>query len=250
MQIIAPARDPGRAVPYARVAFGLVFGALLLAVAVTVAYVTFATPFLLSVSTTGPLTLSRALVGVLSWTFALTAPVGFGLLGIVRIAGALDRIANRDRATPAVRVAKSLGDDLHVAANVLLPDGRPVPELVIGPFGAAVISEMPPEKTIRRYKANWEQRMADGEWRPIENPLEKTVRDAERVRRWFGADDRDFVVKVHAAVVDSALSVERTPTCAVIRPDQIAAWLQSLPSQRGMSVDRRTRLVEKVRATF
>jgi hypothetical protein len=250
MQIIADPRARGRGFPYVRVGFGIVLGAVLLGVAITVAYVTLATPFLLTVSTSGPLTLSRALVGVLSWTFALTAPVGFGLLGVLRIALALDRIANRDRGTPAVRAARSLGDDMHVAANVLLPDGRPVPELVIGPFGAAVISEMPPPKTIRRYKATWEQRMADGEWRPVENPLEKTVRDAERVRRWFGADDRDFVVKVHAAVVDPGLTVERTPTCAVITPGQIAAWLASLPSQRGMSVDRRTRLVQKIRSTF
>jgi hypothetical protein len=223
---------------------------VLLVVAVTVAYVTLATPFLRDVSIGGPLTLSRALVGVLAWTFALTAPVGFGLLGILRIAGAVDHIVNRDRATPTVRAARSLGNDLHVAANVLLPDGRPVPELVIGPFGAAVIAAMPPPRLIRRDKANWEQRAANGEWRPIENPLEKAVRDAERVRRWLGADDRDFVVKVYAAVVDSALTVERTPTCAVIKPDQIPAWLASLPTQRGMSVDRRSGLVEKIRATF
>ena len=250
MQVIAPLRARGRSVPYLRVVFGLVIGTVLLVVAVTVAYVTVATPFLREVSIGTPLTMSRVLLGVLAWTFALTAPVGFGLLGILRIATAVDRVVNRDRATPTVRVARSLGDDLHVAANVLLPDGRPVPELIIGPFGAAVISEMPPPKAIRRYKANWEQRMPDGQWRPIENPLEKSVRDAERVRRWFGADDRDFVVKVHAAVVDPALSVERSPTCAVIKPDQIPAWLRSLPSQRGMSVDRRSRLVEKVRATF
>jgi hypothetical protein len=250
MHVIASPRDRARGFPYVRVAAGLLLGGVLLSIAITAAYLTFATPFLRTVSTTGPLTLSRALLGVASWTFALTAPVGFGLLGILRIAAAIDRISNRDRATPTVRVARTLGDDLHVAANVLLPDGRPVPELVIGPFGAAVLEEMPPSKTIRRFKANWEQRTATGEWRPIENPLEKAVRDAERVRRWFGADDRDFVVKVHAAVIDVELAVERTPLCAVIAPDQIAAWLASLPSQRGMSVDRRTRLVEKIRATF
>jgi hypothetical protein len=250
MEIIAPMGQRGRAVPFGRVAGGLFVGTVLLTAAVTVAYVTLATPFLLSLSTSGPLTVGRALVGVLAWTFALTAPVSFGLLGILRIAGAVDYLTNRYGVTPTVRVARSLGDDLHVAANVLLPDGRPVPELVIGPFGAAVISQMPPARTIRRHKASWEQRLADGQWHPIESPLDKAVRDAERVRRWFGADDHDFVVKVHAAIVDPNLSVERTATCAVIAPRQIAAWLASLPSQRGMSVDRRARLVEKIRSTY
>jgi uncharacterized protein YndB with AHSA1/START domain len=92
--------------------------------------------------------------------------------------------------------------------------------------------------------------MADGQWQPIDSPLDRAVRDAERVRRWFGADDRDYVVKVHAAVVDPSQSVERTATCAVITPAQIPAWLASLPVQRGMNADRREGLAAKIRATF
>jgi hypothetical protein len=231
-------------------ALGLAFGTVLVSVAMTVAYVTWATPFLINVSTGGPLTPSRVVLGVLAWTFALTGPVGFGLLGILRIVGAVDWLTARARSTPVVQMARSLGGELHVAAHVPLPGGRPVPELVIGPFGAAVISQMPPPKRIRRLRGSWEQRLPNGSWRPVENPLDRAVRDAERVRRWFGADDRDFVVKVHAAVVDPMLSVERTPACAVIKPDQIPAWLASLPSQRGMSAERRARLAEQVRATF
>jgi hypothetical protein len=249
MQVIASPRPAGRSVPVISVASGLIIGTFLLVMAGLVAYVTLATPLLAKLAG-GPLTTSRVLVGVLAWTVALTAPVGFGLIGLLRIVAAVERIVNRVRPTPTVRVARSLGDDLYVAAGVMLPDDRPVAELVIGPFGAAVINEMPPVKSTRRNRSSWEQRMADGQWHPIDNPLDRAVRDAERVRRWFGADDRDFVVKVHAAVVDAGQSVERTSSCAVITPAQIPAWLASLPVQRGMSADRREGLATKIRATF
>ena len=248
MQIIASSHLSPRRVPMLSVISGLIIGAVLVSGAAVVAYLSLATPFLTRVSDVGPLTNSRILVGVLAWTFALTAPVGFGLVGLKRILTSIERIRNRERPTPTVRAARSLGDDLHVASRVRLPDGRPVAELVIGPFGAAVLTEMPPARVIRRQGATWEQRMSDGKWAPIDNPLERAVRDTERVRRWFGAEDRDFVVKMHAAVVDSGLSVERTSACAVITPHQIPAWLASLPAQRGMTTDRRVHLVERIRA--
>jgi hypothetical protein len=250
MEIIAPQTQGGSAQLLLRAGMGLVLGAVLLTIGIVVAYVAFSTPFLVQMSTGGSLTPGRVVVGVLAWTLALTAPVGFGMLGILRLADSVDRILNRGPKSPTVRIARSLGKEMTVAAHVLLPDGRPVPELVIGPFGAAVITPMPPPRTIRRINSTWEQRQRDGRWRPIDNPLERAARDAERVRRWFAADDTDFVVKVHAAVVDPALSVERTSTCAVITPSQIPAWLASLPSQRGMSEDRRSRLVDKIRSTF
>ena len=37
--------------------------------------------------------------------------------------------------------------------------------------------------------------MTNGRWVPIENPLDRATRDAERVRRWLATDDRDFVIK-------------------------------------------------------
>lgn len=248
MQIIASTRPAPRNVPLLSVLSGLALGTALISAAAAVAYVSLATPFLEKVSDVGPLTNTRILVGVLSWTFALTAPVGFGLVGLMRILTAIERFSNRERPTPTVRAARHLGDDLYVASRVHLPDGRPVPEIVIGPFGVAVITEMPPSRVIRRHGQRWEQRMGDGKWAAIENPLDRAVRDGERVRRWFGAEDRDFTVKLHAAVVDPALSVERTSACAVITPAQIPAWLASLPAQRGMTTDRREHLVTRIRA--
>jgi hypothetical protein len=241
--LIVGATRPVPRIPYVSVVFGLVVGTVLVAAAVLVAFTMLTTPFLAELSTGGPMTAGRAIVGVLAWTFAIAGPVGFGMAGLVRILGALERFAHRRPVSPTVRIAGSLGPDIHVAAEVDLPDGRPVPELVLGPFGAAVIAQMPSPKSIRRQRSNWEQRMPDGKWRPVESPLDRTVRDAERVRRWFGAADRDFVVKV-----DPRSSVERSPNCAVITPEQIPAWLASLPQQRGMTADRRRELVQQVRA--
>jgi hypothetical protein len=83
---------------------------------------------------------------------------------------------------------------------------------------------------------------------PYDNPLERAARDAERVRNWFAAGEQDFVVKVYAAVVTSDTSLDRTPACAVISPEQIPAWLASLPPQRSLSSSRRAELLDQIRS--
>jgi hypothetical protein len=90
-------------------------------------------------------------------------------------------------------------------------------------------------------------RRTDGRWIPLENPLDKAARDAERVRRWFAHDDADYLVKTYAAVVAPDASLPRTPTCAVITREQIPAWLASLPVQRGLTAARREQVVEMLR---
>ena len=47
----------------------------------------------------------------------------------------------------------------------------------------------------------WELRDDRGRWVPIEAPVDRASRDAERVRGWLGGEDRDFVVRVYAAIV-------------------------------------------------
>jgi hypothetical protein len=81
----------------------------------------------------------------------------------------------------------------------------------------------------------------------MENPLERTGRDAERVRRWHGTTERDFVVRVYAALVTADPTLERTGACAVVTPEQVPAWLASLPPARSLSADRRAEIVEQVR---
>ena len=145
-----------------------------------------------------------------------------------------------------------MADDHAVAIRVRLPDGsRIVPEIVIGPFGAAVIEELPPiGAVVNRGPRSWDVRLADGKIHMIDHPLEHATRDAERVRTWFGGEDSDHVVKVYAAVVGTDPNVSRTPGCAYITAEQVGPWLRSLPIQRSFDADRRERVIRLVRSTL
>jgi hypothetical protein len=86
-----------------------------------------------------------------------------------------------------------------------------------------------------------------GRWIPIEDPVQRAARDAERVRGWLGTEDRDFLVRVYAAVVTGDPTITRSPNCAVVAPADLAAWLEALPAQRGLTAQRREHLAELVR---
>jgi hypothetical protein len=252
MQVILSERHVPGAPSRFDIARAIVVGSILVVGASVLGYLVYATSFLGSFTPVGRPTTTQLLSGALAWTFALTAPAGFGLVGLVRVGSAVERVLTlRSKPTPAVRIAKSIGDDHTVITRVRLPDGsRVIPELVIGPFGAAIIEELPPAgAVISRGPRSWEVRMADGKPRLIDHPLERATRDAERVRSWFEDDDSDHIVKVFAAVVGLDPSVGRTPSCAYIGPDQVGAWLASLPPQRSFDPDRRERIVRLVRST-
>ena len=86
--------------------------------------------------------------------------------------------------------------------------------------------------------------MSDQGWVRIESPLDRAARDAERVRRWFAHDERDYVVRVYAAVVHD--EIQRCPEprrCAVISESQLEPWLRSLPVQRSLNDARRAQLL-------
>ena len=115
---------------------------------------------------------------------------------------------------------RAIGDDHVVATSVRLPDGtRVLPELIIGPFGAAIIEELPPPGAVMsRGVRSWEVRVGNGYIRTIENPLERAAHDAERVRGWLsprrgrrGAQGLRRGRRYRSAV-------ERTATCALIAP--------------------------------
>jgi hypothetical protein len=129
-----------------------------------------------------------------------------------------------------------------------LPDGRRIRNVVAGPFGLAVIGEAPPAAMTRRHGSSWEVRRSDGRWVPLEHPVERTSRDAERLRRWISAEERDYLVKVYAAFVTTDPSISRTPVCAVVGPSEVAAWLTGLPQQRSLYDTRREELVDRIRA--
>jgi hypothetical protein len=120
-----------------------------------------------------------------------------------------------------------------------------IPELVIGPFGAAVVHVMPSSRLIR-HGARWETRTSDG-WVPTDDPVEAAARDADRVRRWLGLADLDFVVRVYAAVVVDDRTIQRSPYCATITPEQIPGWIAAAATTN-VDQARRDRLVAVAQA--
>jgi len=228
-------------------------GLVLVVTSAAMLYLVFVANFLDRFMPSGRPTTFELISGALAWTIALTAPAGFGLLGLARLVTAFERWrARRPRVTPAVRLRRAIGDDHVVATSVRLPDGsRVLPEVVVGPFGAAILEELPPVGAVMsRGVRTWEVRVGNGYIRTIENPLERAAHDAERVRAWLTPDDSDMVLKVYAAVVGSDPNVQRSPACALIAPSQVAEWLGSLPPQKSLDKGRTDRIVREIRSAL
>jgi hypothetical protein len=246
MEVIQPARSVSRP-SIGPLLASTVFGTILIVLGIVLAYLALATPALSTVLPEGRLSAGQMASGMIIWAFALVAPAGFVLLGFTKLVRILATVRGRvPRRSAAVRALAGV-DDLVVASGIVLPDGRTVSDLVIGPFGAAVIRELPPAGATRVREGRWELRTRRG-WLPLENPLDRATRDAERVRRWLGHDDADFVVKVYSAVVGPDATIPRTRDCAVLKPDQVVAWVNALPPQRSLTEGRRQQVIDTVRA--
>jgi len=246
MDVIVPSRSPQRTtlIP---VLGGTVLGTLSIVSGLTMAYVAFATPFLELAIPSGRPDALQTVVGITIWAVALVAPAGFVLAGANRLARNLATArGRRPRRSTTLKALDGLPGDITVASGLTLSDGRGVSDLVIGPFGAAVIRELPPSSVTRVQGDNWQVR-GSRSWISIENPLDRATRDAERVRRWLTEDD-DFLVKAYAAVVGPEPLVARTSGCAVLTPDQLAAWIAALPAQRSLTEGRLSRILDQVRA--
>jgi hypothetical protein len=253
MQVIASNRARVGRPSRVGVATALLIGTALVGLSVALVYLVFGENFIERFMPSGRPSTYELVAGALAWTFALTAPAGFGLVGVSRLVTAYDRWrARRPRVTPAVRLRRTIGDDHLVATGVRLPDGsRVVPELVVGPFGAAILEELPPTGAVMsRGVRSWEVRVGNGQIRTIENPLSLAAHDAERVRAWLSPDDSDHVLKVYAAVVGVDPRVQRTPSVALIGPTQVAEWLSSLPPQKSLDISRRDKIVKEIRAAL
>lgn len=253
MQVITSTRPVAGRPSRLSVVTSFALGTMCVTGAATIVYAVFGLGLLERFMPTGHASTFQLVSGALAWAFALTAPAGFGLVGIARLTTAFERArARRPRITPAVRLARAISDDHIVATNLRLPDGsRVIPELVVGPFGAAVIEELPPAGAVMsRGVRSWEVRAGSGRVRTIENPLERASRDAERVRAWLSSDESDHVIKVYAAIVGTDDRVDRSQSCAVITPDQVAGWLSALPPQATLDEGRRERIVRTLRAAL
>jgi hypothetical protein len=252
MQLIVSNRAPRASTVLPSVLLGTLVGLVLLGGGLVLAYLTLGTSFLTQFTPAGRATSTQLIAGAIAWSFALTAPALFAIVGLVRLLGVLELVGTtRPKKGRTSRLAASLSDDYVVATRVTLPDGRMVPELVIGPFGAAVIEELPPARSVMsRGIRSWELKAGDGSVRTIENPLERAGRDAERVRSWLSGDDSEYLVKTYAAVVGNDPQTMRSASCAVLTPDEIVTWLSSLPPQASLDEGRRERIVRMVRAAL
>jgi hypothetical protein len=219
-----------------------VYGALLTAAGLGIAYLTLAAP-ITSLLPANQLSGARQMPIVLGiWSLSLIAGGALLVAGTNRLAVTLASLKTRDRqGRPAAQALASMADEVVVVAEVVPHEGRAIPELAIGPFGAAVIHALPRSGEVRLVGASWESRTRAG-WLPMESPLELAMRDAERVRRWFSTADLDFVVRVYAALVVTDQSFPRSATCAVVTLDELPAWIAALPPQRSLTAARRARL--------
>lgn len=247
MEVISPSHTMRRASPVPVIG-GTILGTLLVVGGVLLALLIVATP-LLSMLTPPPRAgIAQTVLGLAAWTAALVAPALFVLLGTARLARILGAARRRMPRQTALQAAlETLPADVILARGLTLPDGRGVSDVLVGPFGAAVLRELPPAGITRIRDGRWEFRARRG-WIAIESPLDRASRDAERVRRWLGHDDTDFVVKTYAAVIGTEASVARTASCAVLTHDQLGPWIAALPAQRSLTPGRRERIVEIVRA--
>lgn len=239
MVLITPHR---RAPRVGMLVVGSVYGALLTAAGLGIAYLALATPLTSVLSANQPSGAGRPLIALGIWSLSLIAGGALLLAGTNRLAVTLARLKTRHgQRGPGAQALASMADEVVVVAEVVPNEGRAIPELAIGPFGAAVIHALPSAREVRRVGASWESRTRAG-WLPMENPLELAMRDAERVRRWFSMADLDFVVRVYAALIVTDQSIPRSAACAVVTPDQLPAWTAALPRQRSLTAARRLRL--------
>lgn len=247
MQVIAagPPASPADRVAVVRSAASAV---LMIVVGVMLGWACVATPIISAFMPDGRPSALQAAAGIFAWGFAIVVPAGFLILGLARILGVLEAAASLGPRAMTPRLASELGADHLAATDLVLPGGRRIHELVLGPFGIVVLGDMPPAAVSRHVGARWEGRGPRGRWIPIEGPVERAARDTERVRGWLASDDRDFLVRVYAAVVTDRPGVERTAGCAVVRAADLAGWLEALPAQRGLTPDRRERLVDLIRS--
>ena len=228
-----------------------VAGAGWVAVGLVAGWLVFATPLLVrAVNLSAGSTLAPFLQTV-AWASAVTAPTCFILLGAIRLASAATGVRGRSRPLrPVHSMAGRLPAGTLTLPTVRLPDGRAIPDVVLGPHGIAFFEMLPPPASSRHVGSRWEARSVDGEWRPIENPLERAARDGDALRRFLESVDCGFVVRVYPVVTSGtrpgAFGAELTGACSLVPLADVPGWLGSLRAQRSLSATR----LERIRQTL
>ena len=184
MQVIAVS-SPVSLADRVAVARSIVVAILLLVAGASLGWLCLGTPIVSGFIPYGRPSPMEIAGGILVWGFAIVVPAAFLILGVAKLASVLESLAGSrpKRVTP--HLARALGPDHLAATDLVLPGGRRVHEMVLGPFGIAVLGDVPPRSFTRHVGARWEIRDSRGRWIPIENPVQRASRDAERVRSWL-----------------------------------------------------------------
>ncbi len=204
---------------------GTFVGTLLVTGGLWLAYVAWSTPILAAITAAMRPGSTTSEPGLPMLALALAVPAIFVVVGTNRLARTVAAIRGTWQGR-GDRLSRILPDDVVLARDVTLDDGRLAPTLLVGAFGLVAALET---KVVIAEDMDW------------------AVRDADRVRHWLSQNDQDFVVRVHAAVIGPTADVDRTPGCALITVEQLPAWLDSLPRQRSLSEARLARLVKLVK---
>jgi hypothetical protein len=250
MQVIQAPQAGGRMSSLA-VGATVTFGVLLLGAGLAIGYMALTTSFIADVSELGRDQVTRPVVGTLAWALAFLVPGLLVVFGLARLMGGLERaFGRRRRPRPVASIAGQLTDEYSVAQAVRLPDGRLLPEVVVGPQGLVVVHSLPPAKVSRVTGRSWEVRLTNGRWLPIEHPVDRAARDAERLRAWLKAQEESIALRVYAAVIADGHDLARTPEVAVVTREQLPGYLVGMPAARQMTPDRRDAIVDLLRTTI
>ncbi|MBA3779674.1 MAG: NERD domain-containing protein [Chloroflexi bacterium] len=244
MEVIRAGGQPRGFSPAALGAFLL--GCLFVAAGVAAAYLLFTTPLVSSVSSLGRDRVSAPLFGTLAWALAFIIPGSLIVVGLARVLSAVERtLALRARRrSPLASACGRLPADHTVVAGIRLPDHRRLPEIVVGPAGLLICAPLPPVDACRIRGRSWEVRTSAGRWVPVENPLERVSRDADRLRHWLEAEDPGATPRIFPAVLAAGHDVPRTREVAVLSGPQVGPYLSSLTPSRQITPQRRAQLVE------
>jgi len=198
------------------------------------------TPIALGLVPPGRSPISTA-AGLAAWLLAIAVPASLVAFGMARITFVLEAWTGRFARRPISTLRLALAPGRSAVADLDLPDGHRVQQVLLGPFGAVVLGDVPPPAFSRFDGMRWELR-SGRKWVSVEPPTERAARDADRLRSWFVADDRDFVVAVRAVIAVDDPRVHGTAACPVIGEQDLAAWVAALPIQKSLTAVRFERL--------
>jgi hypothetical protein len=245
-------RALGRPRPTPRaLAIARLIGCLYVVAGLGIAWLTLTTPFVDVFAAHSQAFAGATAMHALGWLTALALPGLCLIVGAHRILDFADVSSPfTRRRDPLAGLGAGLGDDYTAICDLILAGGRHISWMIIGPQGIVVLGRLPNPSTSRQVDGHWETRLEADRWIAIEDPLDRTARDAEAVRRWLVGDEHGFVVKVYAVVVTDQAPANRNAAVAVVGRGGIPAFLASLPPHRTFTPARRTMLVDRIRSSL